>query len=610
MTERKFFLRLVDALLVGLLITLVVGTGWLDEIDLRISDKFFQKESERNPDIIVIGIDKSTLNKLGPNDSIRRRDMAKAITYLNNHVPNERPAVIGIDGLFTGKNSADPEGDKLLAEAAAQYGNVVVGSEADLDEDISLADSENPYAEWDKTWPWIGAFPDLEAVTNTGHINAPNEPDGIVRHELLFVNVEERGRLYSFARVIYEKWCRYKGLEPNPPPETGNNGIFYLPFTAKSYSGGKNFWDLLEGTVSSDVYRDKIVLIGPYAPGMQDAFPTSLDRSDLTYGVDIHANAIQAFQNGKFLYEAGEREQLLILFLVTCAAEFYFRRGKMKHITGVWLILSLGWLVLCEIFRRQGIMVHVLWIPLSVTVLFILAVSTNYILAREEKDKVTMTFGRYVDPAVMRQLLDGGSKSVELGGEMKNIAVLFVDIRGFTTMSEELSPATVVEILNRYLTLTTTCIRRYHGTLDKFVGDCTMAFWNAPLPQENSVELACRAALDMIAGSKELGAELMERHGRKISFGVGVHWGSAVVGNIGTPFRMDYTAIGDTVNTAARLEANASGGTILISRAVADVLGSRADVTSLGNSIKLKGKSEDFEILRLNSLNETEENNC
>ena len=115
---------------------------------------------------------------------------------------------------------------------------------------------------------------------------------------------------------------------------------------------------------------------------------------------------------------------------------------------------------------------------------------------------------------------------------------------------------------------------------------------------------ACRAALDMIEGSKRLQDELRAEYGREISFGVGVHWGSAVVGNIGTEFRMDYTAIGDTVNTAARLEANAAGGTVLISRAVADMLGADADVTSLGNSIKLKGKSADFEILKLNSLRE------
>ena len=220
---------------------------------------------------------------------------------------------------------------------------------------------------------------------------------------------------------------------------------------------------------------------------------------------------------------------------------------------------------------------------------------------------MTETFQRYVDPVIMNELLKGDSKTLNLGGELKNIAVLFVDIRGFTTMSEALPPTTVVEILNRYLTLTTECIRKHHGTLDKFVGDCTMAFWNAPLEQENPVLLACLAAEDMIRGSKKLGDELLARYGREISFGVGIHWGSAVVGNIGTPFRMDYTAIGDTVNTAARLEANARGGTILISRAVADILGSRADVTSLGNSIKLKGKAPDFEILILNSLKGLEE---
>ena len=129
-----------------------------------------------------------------------------------------------------------------------------------------------------------------------------------------------------------------------------------------------------------------------------------------------------------------------------------------------------------------------------------------------------------------------------------------------------------------------------------------MAFWNAPLPQKDPIYSACLAAMDMVEGSKALGEELQARFGRSVSFGVGVHYGPAVVGNIGAPKRMDYTAIGDTVNTAARLEANAPGGKILISRVVADALGERADVTSLGASIKLKGKADGFEILTMDAL--------
>ena len=189
-----------------------------------------------------------------------------------------------------------------------------------------------------------------------------------------------------------------------------------------------------------------------------------------------------------------------------------------------------------------------------------------------------------------------------MGGKQCDIAVLFVDIRGFTAMSEALEPAQVVEILNRYLSLTTDCVMRRHGTLDKFVGDCTMAIWNAPLPQKDYVLLACQAALDMVEGSRALGEELLARWGRTVSFGVGVHCGPAVVGNIGAPMRMDFTAIGDTVNTAARLEANAPAGCVYISRAVADALQGRVRATSLGDGIRLKGKAEGFEILTLGGL--------
>lgn len=591
---------LLHSIWIAFIITAIVSPGGLDDLDYKVSDWLYQKPEKVSSDIVVVGIDSKTINKLGPLSSWIRRDMSKAINYLNAD-SEMRPAVIGIDFLFSGDNSNDPESDKNLAKTAALFDNIVIASAAVIDDDF---DADDPYAVWNETWAWDSPFPALAKVTETGHIYEPFDADGIVRRQLLFINTVERGRLYSFARVIYEKFCEAKGISPNPPPFTEGNGIYYLPFTAKSYDN-ISFVDLLEGNVSADFFQNKIVLIGLYLPGMNDEFSTVLDRSSSMYGVNIHANAIQAFQKGFFPREVGENFQLIILFLVSFTAAVFFGTGKMHFVLIAWATFFFGWFGLCKIFYQNSVILHVLWIPLAVSILFVGSVTINYVYARAERDKVTETFGRYVDPTIMSQLLN--TEALDVGGSLKNIAVLFVDIRGFTSMSEQLPAPAVVEILNQYLTLTTDCIRRRHGTLDKFVGDCTMAFWNAPLTQDKPVHLACRAALDMIKGSEKLKAELKSRYGCEIAFGVGIHWGSAVVGNIGSPFRMDYTAIGDTVNTAARLEANAPGGKIFISRAVADVLGSSADVTSLGDTVKLKGKADGFEVLILNSLEETEE---
>lgn len=178
-----------------------------------------------------------------------------------------------------------------------------------------------------------------------------------------------------------------------------------------------------------------------------------------------------------------------------------------------------------------------------------------------------------------------------LGGENRHIAVLFVDIRGFTPMSESLQPEQVVEILNEYLTLTTTSIFKNGGTLDKFIGDATMAVFNAPFDLDDYIYRAVCTALDIAAGSDELEKKLMQRFGKSVSFGIGVNCGPAVVGNIGCDFRMDYTAIGDTVNTAARLESNAKRGQILISSEVYEAVKDRIEATRIG-VIPLKGKKD------------------
>ena len=205
-------------------------------------------------------------------------------------------------------------------------------------------------------------------------------------------------------------------------------------------------------------------------------------------------------------------------------------------------------------------------------------------------------------PQVVDGIMKSGQYKVALGGENRDIAVLFVDIRGFTPLSESLEPEQVVEILNEYLNLTTNSIFKNGGTLDKFIGDATMAVFNAPFDLDDYELRALRTAKDIVAGAKALEKSCMERFGRKVTFGVGVNCGEAVVGNIGCDFRMDYTAIGDTVNTAARLESNAKPGQVLISETIYERVKYKGVKVEPIGEIPLKGKSKGVFVYQLTEI--------
>ncbi len=582
-------------------LTLLAGLGVLYGADLTASDAWYQQRSASDGEIILVGIDQRALEEIGPYSQWGRDVMAMAVEALNQS-EDCRPAVIGLDVLYAGET--DPDMDQWLAEAAGQYGNVVTAGAAEFGTAMVQGEDGEYRLDPFSLLAYDEPYEALRDVTTQGHINAMLDADGILRHHLLRIRLPGGEEVPSMALAAAQKYREYQGEEPPALPPVDSRGFWYLPFCGVpgDFDQSISVADLLSGAIPAEEFAGRIVLIGPWAAGLQDSYLTAADHSRQMYGVEYQANAIQALLWGGFKQEAGESVQLLALFLILLAAFAGFWRRRMAAATLLWAGLAGGWLLLCRALYQRGIILHVLWVPVGVTILYVGCIASNYIQSALEKRRVTSTFKRYVAPEIVSEILKEGSDALELGGRLTNIAVLFVDVRGFTPMSELLKPGQVVEILNRYLTLISDCILKNGGTLDKFVGDAAMAFWGAPLPQEDFVMHAVRAAMDMVAGSQALSKELLEQYGRTVSFGIGVHLGEAVVGNIGSPVRMDYTAIGDTVNTAARLEANAPGGTIYISRAVADALEGRIRATSLGGSVPLKGKKEGFEVLTLDAL--------
>ncbi len=344
------------------------------------------------------------------------------------------------------------------------------------------------------------------------------------------------------------------------------------------------------------------MLIGPYSVGLGDQYPTPIDHSNQMFGVEIQANVIESILTGNYKREVPKLPQLGIVFTLTFAVLFLALCWPFLISAALCIILAVADIFVCRGLYTMGYVLHPLWFSGAMAVIFILMIIAHYYSTLKQRQHVTSTLERYVAPNIVKELMKEGADSWGLGGKLCDIAVLFVDIRGFTTMSEKKQPEEIVAILNRYLTMTSNCIEQNEGTLDKFIGDATMAFWGAPLPQENAVYLAAKTALDIVEGAKKLSEELVKEGKEELRVGVGVHFGPAVVGNMGSEKHMDYTAVGDTVNTASRLESNAPGNVIYISRAVAEKLGDKARIERLAHPLKLKGKADDFEVDILLSL--------
>lgn len=593
----------VSAVVVALIMTLCAGLNLFYHISRQTEDGIYQRGSNPNESIVVIGLDAYAMQELGswPWD---RAVIAEVLETLNQD-EEKRPAAIGLDIVFSGETNE--ESDERLAKAAAE-GNVVVAGMVEFSNGLAFGSDGEVYLDNYVTANPSLPYKALQSVAQVGHINAMYDRDGVLRRHLFSVRTPDGSTMMSMPWYLYKLYNEYYGTEADFIPKTDKRGFWWIDYDGKP---GDYYYcsvaDILNGTYDADLLEGAIVLIGPYDAALADDFTTAVDHATRMYGAEYMANVTSCLLRQDEKREVDRGVQLFLLFLL-CVLTV-----EVVH------LLKIGWNFLCLLaselmllvmsvgLYRAGYVIHFFWYFIGIIVSFSVCIIGRYVMAVSEKRRVAKTFGRYVDPKIIKELLDGDKEALELKGKTKNIAVLFVDIRGFTTMSEQLTPEHVVDILNEYLTLTSSCVKRYRGTLDKFIGDCTMAFWGAPLSCEDPVYQACQAAVDMVKGADALQDKLQKKFGKTVNFGIGVHYGPAVVGNIGSPERMDYTAIGDTVNTSSRLEANAPAGTIYISRIVADILGDRAVIEPLDHRLALKGKAEGFEVLILKGLKEGQE---
>lgn len=583
----------------ALLCVLLAWQNVLPALDQQAQDALFQRTTAPSRHIQVIGIDEDTILALGTSFTTwSRRETARLINVLNAD-PENKPAVIGVDIMFF-TEAGDPEADALLARACRNGGNVVTAAQASFSGQLVQDGTGYRFDEF-HVGDFLRPYDALCEVSTLSHVNTLLDEDGVVRNAI--PQIEWSGGVaQSLAKTVADAFAVQNGISL-AEPELDAYGRFPIRYVAKggAYFGGNSFIKVLNGQIPARRFAGQIVLIGAYAPGMMDAYSTPIDPGAPMNGVEIHANIADALLRGRFFTVMPLWLQLLLTGLIVLAAVFLFLRLRPVKGAAVFAAALAAVAIGYYFAAQSGLTFRLVYLPGGVTVGFIGSLVNGYVEEQKHRAAVTGMFKQYVAPSVVDSILKAGDADTVMLSSRRHIAVLFSDVRSFTSLSEKKLPEEIVEILNAYLSLVTEVAFRNGGTIDKFIGDGCMILFNAPMDQADYEYMAVKTAYEIIQEAAPLVERLRAVCGRDVMLGIGVHAGPAVVGNIGTAYRMDYTAIGDTVNTASRLEHMAKPGTVVISESLYIRLSGRIQAESIGYA-ELKGKAEKLHCFRVTGL--------
>ena len=375
--------KILYPLLATLLVMLLIWSGSLHTLDRLAQDAFFQSRGVPSSDIIIIGIDGESLSELGPYGPSYRTYMAYALQKLASD-PEKLPAVVAVDILYEGES--DPQGDALLADAAASLPCVVTACMAEYGDEITWENGHAVSMTSSAVVGFVEPYNALKSVTTQGHINAMNDMDGILRHALLYVRKPNGDLLLSMAAQCAKQYLEQQG-ETFTLPYANAANHYYVPFTGKAgaFDDGYTLLKLLMGQIPSDQWAGKIVLIGPYAAALNDHYFTAADKASPMYGVEYQANVIQSLLTKNYKSEASDVFQFVLVAILCLVAGLIFFHLKIRFggiLCAVMIAVSYAgaWM-----FCNAGLVVHVLWLPIGLLILYLAALIFHYLEAARER---------------------------------------------------------------------------------------------------------------------------------------------------------------------------------------------------------------------------------
>ena len=633
--SQKLILTVIIAFASSILIIIIAKYSFLSPLFSQFEFALRDMRSEYRAitldrsftDAVIVDIDNRSIGKLGKMSGWPREYFGDVIDFVNE---GQAGAVL-FDIIFD--RGLYPAGDSIFAQSIENAGNIFFSlsfTETDSENFLYAMPEEPPefmsepfyYTLREKaehkfwTKPRLGNdfFDFINRAAGVGFANSSPDRDGVIRSAELLLDFN--GHFYP--ALTMSVLMKILDVQPDGITLGDDNDLVLITGSGESigipladdgrflidYYGTFqtiryiSFYDVLERRVPAEFFTGKMVYIGASAPGLSDLKSVPVQRK--FPGVEIHANILANIVDGSYIYDMDETLSFFAVLILCLIASFTGMYLKTWQSLLVLVFVSAGYVLTSfQYFANHGVFTEIVTTESGQFLSYLGIIIYKYLSEERDKRFIKDAFSHFVDTDVIREIIENPAK-LKLGGERRELTILFSDIRDFTTISEKMAPENLSKFLNVYLTEMTNIVFQHGGLLDKYIGDAVVSLFGVPVFRKDHAVRGAKAAIDMIQAVEKIKVKFKNTPMEDLSIGVGVNSGICSVGNMGSDFRFEYTAIGDEMNLGSRLEGlNKFYGTkIIIASATAKELDQSYKKREL-DFVQVKGKSEPVGIWEL-----------